>query len=46
MHVVVERSRVKSLACILGCAVFIVASLAIIAEGSAVTLVIGAVGAS
>ena len=44
MHVVVERSRVKSLACILGCAVFIVASLAIIAEGSAVTLVVGAVG--
>ena len=44
MHVVVERSRVKSLACILGCAVFIVASLAIIAEGSALTLVVGAVG--
>ena len=44
MHVVVERSRAKALASILGCALFIVASLAIIAQGSAVTLVVGAVG--
>jgi len=44
MHVVVERSRAKGLACIVGCALFIVASLAIVAQGSAITLVVGAVG--
>jgi hypothetical protein len=44
MHVVVERSRAKGLAALLGCALFIVASLAIIAQGSAITFVVGAVG--
>lgn len=44
MHVVVERSRAKGVAAVLGCALFIVASLAWIAEGSAVALVVGAVG--
>lgn len=44
MHVVIERSRTKQVAAILGCAVFIVASLAIIARGSALTFVVGAVG--
>ena len=44
MQVAVERSRAKGLASILGCAVFIVASLAIIAQGSALTLVVGALG--
>lgn len=44
MHVVVERSRAKGLAAILGCALFIVASLAIIAQGSALTFVVGALG--
>jgi len=44
MHVVVERSRAKGLASILGCALFIVASLAIVAQGSALTLVVGALG--
>lgn len=44
MRVVVARSRAKSLACLLGCALFVVASLAIIAQGSALTLIIGAVG--
>lgn len=44
MHVVVERSRPKGLAALLGCALFILASLAIIAQGSAVTLVVGVVG--
>src|SRR4029453_10621842 len=44
MHVEVERSRAKGLAALLGCALFVVASLAIIAQGSAVTLVVGAVG--
>lgn len=44
MRVVVARSRLKSLACLLGCALFVLASLAIIAEGSALTLIVGAVG--
>ena len=44
MQVVVARSRAKSLACLLGCALFVAASLAIIAEGSALTLIVGAVG--
>ena len=44
MGVVVERSRAKGLAALLGCAIFIVASLAIIAQGSALTLVVGVVG--
>ena len=44
MKVVVARSRAKSLACLLGCALFVLASLAIIAEGSALTLIVGAVG--
>ena len=44
MRVVVPRSRVKSLAGILGCALFVVAALAIIAEGSALTLIVGVVG--
>ena len=44
MQVVVARSRAKSLACLLGCALFVAASLAIITEGSALTLIVGAVG--
>jgi len=44
VHVVVERSRAKALASILGCALFVVASLAIVAQGSVLTLVVGAVG--
>ena len=44
MHVVVERSRAKVLASIGGCTLFVVASLAIIAQGSALTLILGAVG--
>ena len=44
MQVVVARSRGKRLAGLLGCALFVVASLAIIAEGSALTLIVGAVG--
>ena len=44
MNVEVERSRVKGLAAILGCVLFILASLAIIAQGSALTLVVGTVG--
>jgi len=44
MQAVVARSRAKSLACLLGCALFVAASLAIIAEGSALTLIVGAVG--
>ncbi len=44
MYVVVKRSRVKGLAAILGCALFVVVSLAMIAEGSALTLVVGTVG--
>ena len=44
MGVVVERSRAKGLASLLGCAVFVVASLAIIAQGSALTLVVGVTG--
>jgi hypothetical protein len=44
MQVVIERSRAKGLAALVGCALFIVASLAILARGSALTLVVGAVG--
>jgi len=44
MHVVVDRSRAKGVACVVGCALFIVASLAIVAQGSAISLVVGAVG--
>ncbi len=44
MQAVVARSRAKSLAGLLGCALFVAASLAIIAEGSALTLIIGTVG--
>jgi hypothetical protein len=44
MRVAVARSRAKSTACLLGCALFVAASLAIIAEGSALTLIVGAVG--
>jgi hypothetical protein len=44
MYVAVERSRAKGMASLLGCAVFVVASLAIIARGSALTLVVGVVG--
>jgi hypothetical protein len=44
VYVVVERSRAKGLASLLGCAVFVLASLAIIAQGSALTLVVGGVG--
>ena len=44
MSAVIERSRAKGLASVLGCAVFVWASLAIIAEGSALTLIVGAVG--
>jgi hypothetical protein len=43
MHVVVERSRAKGLAAVLGCGLFIVASLAVIAQGSAIYFVVGAV---
>ncbi|MGF9761120.1 STM3941 family protein [Microvirga sp. 0TCS3.31] len=43
MHVV-ERSRAKAMASVLGCALFIVASLAIVAQGSAVTLLVGTAG--
>ena len=45
MQAVVGRSRAKSLAGLLGCVLFVAASLAIIAEGSALTLIVGAVGA-
>ncbi|MCY4725583.1 hypothetical protein NYO98_04770 [Nocardioides sp. STR2] len=44
MPTVIERSRAKGLASVLGCVVFVLASLAIIAQGSALTLVVGAVG--
>ena len=44
MQVVVARSRAKSVAGLLGCVLLITASLAIIAEGSALTLVVGTVG--
>ena len=44
MYVEVKRSRVKGLAAFLGCALFILASLAIIAQGSALTLVVGTAG--
>jgi hypothetical protein len=44
VHVVVERSRTKGVAAVLGCAAFIMASLAIIARGSALTFVVGVVG--
>lgn len=44
MYVVVQRSRVKGLVAVLGCALFVVGSLAIIAQGSALTLVVGTVG--
>lgn len=44
MRVVVARSRAKSMACLLVCAIFVAASCAIIAEGSALTLIVGAVG--
>jgi len=44
MFAVIERSRAKGLASVLVCAVFVWASLAIIAEGSALTLIVGAVG--
>ena len=44
MSAVIERSRAKGLASVLVCAVFVWASLAIIAEGSALTLIVGAVG--
>ena len=44
MYVVVERSRAKGPASLLGCALFVVASLAIIAQGSALKLVVGALG--
>ena len=44
VHVVVERSRVKMLLSTLGSALFVVASLAIVAQGSAITLLVGAAG--
>jgi hypothetical protein len=44
MYVVVERSRTKGLASLVGCALFVVASLAIIAQGSALTFVVGVAG--
>lgn len=44
MHVEVARSRIKMIACLLGCAMLIAASLAIIAYGSALTLIVGTVG--
>ena len=44
MQVVVGRSRAKSVAGLLGCVLFVAASLAIIAEGSALTLIVGTVG--
>ena len=44
MQVVVARSRAKSLACLLGCALFVAASLAIIAAGSALNLIVSTVG--
>ena len=44
MSAVIERSRAKGLASVLGCAVFVLASLTIIGEGSALTLIVGAVG--
>jgi hypothetical protein len=44
MYVAVKRSRVKGLAALLGCGLFVLASLAIVAQGSALTLVVGMVG--
>ena len=44
MSAAIERSRAKGLASVLGCAVFVLASLTIIGEGSALTLIVGAVG--
>lgn len=44
MHVTVERCRVKSVAAILACILFIVATLRILAQGSAVTLLVGVAG--
>ena len=44
MPVVVARSRPKMLLCAAGAVAFVVASLAIIARGSAITLVVGVVG--
>ena len=43
MSAVIERSRAKGLASVLGCAVFVLASRTIIGEGSALTLIVGAV---
>jgi hypothetical protein len=42
--VMVARSRPKMLLCAFGSALFVVASLAIIAQGSAITLLVGVVG--
>ena len=45
MDITIARSRIKAAAALLGCVIFVVASLAIIATGSAVGFVAGLVGA-
>lgn len=44
MHEEIARSRIKMIGCLLACGIFVVASLAIISVGSALTLIIGALG--
>ena len=44
VQVVIGRSRVKAVLAVLGCVVFVIASLAILTVGSALSLVIGVLG--